>query len=89
MSEAIAMENMMANHHVREQAMRTRFRNDRSRVWPQPIKTFHKALKQKTSPPLSLPPRKHFASATKVQMLVDVELSGMWDASSVVKLGVT
>ena len=58
---------------------------------PQPIKTFHKALQQKLSPPLSLPPRKHFASATKVQMLVDVELSGMWDASSVViaVLGVT
>jgi hypothetical protein len=34
MSEAIALENMMANHHVREQAMRTRFRNDRSQVWP-------------------------------------------------------
>jgi hypothetical protein len=44
MSEAIALENMMANHHVREQAMRTRFRNDRSQVCPQPIKkTFHKA----------------------------------------------
>jgi hypothetical protein len=56
---------------------------------PQPIKkTFHKAFKQTLSPPLSLPPRKHFASASKVQMLVDVELSGMWDASSVVKRGV-
>ncbi len=56
---------------------------------PQPMKTFHKALKQKTLPPLSLPPKKQFASATKVEMLVDVKLSGMWDAGSVVMLGVT
>jgi hypothetical protein len=56
---------------------------------PNRLKLSTKHSNRKLAPPLSLPPRRNFASATKVQMLVDVELSGMWDASSVVKLGVT
>ena len=58
---------------------------------PNRLKKLSTKQQAATSPPLSLPPRKHSAGAIKVQILVDVELSGMWDASSVViaVLGVT